>query len=210
MLAVRGRAVDTATQTSVPAPLPVSTPPVYTREELLAETNTHRQTPLTLDPVLNQTAQEKCEAMAAKNEFEHGNLKPIADKLNRRIGENLTYGMAATAGVVVMNWMNSPSPRDNLTDKVWTRVGFGMCPFRGGTLVVQHFSDSPRINRVQKYNDTDLNPYKYAVPPDAGYTGFQTPKVEVSPPPTYKPYNPQTPNVSITPKDDCHVALVYC
>lgn len=113
-----------------------------TREGLLTETNKIREadTPLTADPVLEDTAQSRCEEMAALDKFEHLGLQEMADRLNRHVGENLTYG-SRTSSQVVANWLRSPEHHKNMVDRDFSRVGFGICPFRGETLVVQHLSN---------------------------------------------------------------------
>ena len=119
-----------------------SAPPVYTREALLAETNKHRATPLALDSVLNETAQEKCETVATQPEFQHGDISSMADSLGRyKFGENLAQGYQ-DAKEVLDAWASSTTHHQNLIDPEWNRVGFGICDSSiHGTVVVQHFSD---------------------------------------------------------------------
>lgn len=115
--------------------------PIYAREDLLTETNKYRNATLLLDPVLNSSAQERCEALAAKGEFEHGNdWKSYFPEGRGYVGENLAYGYS-TAKEVVDNWVASPAHNANIISKDYADVGFGICPFRGSTLVVQYFSD---------------------------------------------------------------------
>jgi uncharacterized protein YkwD len=114
--------------------------PSYSREELLNETNKHREQPLTLDPVLNDSAQRKCEDTAVKDIFEHGNPRDYIPADRAYSGENLAYGQSSERQVVD-EWVASPSHNENLVRSEYKRMGFGLCPFRGGILVVQHFSD---------------------------------------------------------------------
>ena len=113
-----------------------------TREALWTEANNRREVPLVLDPDLNQTAQKKCEAMAAANKFEHGDVWAELNFLGRRVyGENLAEGFA-TPKKVVEAWLGSPTHKSNLEDFDWKRVGYGVCTDeRSGIVVVQQFSD---------------------------------------------------------------------
>lgn len=124
--------------------LKVPVAPIYTREELLVETNKERVkaqvAPVALDSVLNDTAQVKCEDMAARDDFNHGDLQTIADRINRIISENIVYGYDS-AERVIDAFVGSPSHYAAMIDTKYTRVGFGVCPFRGSELVVQHFSN---------------------------------------------------------------------
>jgi uncharacterized protein YkwD len=126
-----------------PAVSTTTTAPTYTPEELLTETNTHRASPLTLDPVLNSTAQRKCEDMAQRNDFNHGDLESYWIMSGRRehgLAENLAHS-DESAERIVDSWVASPTHYANIIDTKWGHVGFGICPFRGSNLIVQHFSD---------------------------------------------------------------------
>ena len=186
--------------------------PNYTREELLLETNEERVKAgvptLASDSVLDGTAQQKCDEMAAKNEFEHGDLKSVADKIRRRISENITYGSAPTADAVVWNWVDSPPHYAALINGEWTRVGFGICSFRDGRLVVQHFSGEPTSQNTQSATTKKVyfNPYEYSVDsveyPDMDFD-FSYPSRS-----TYKPYVPDTPDIHWEDKpNNCHTVL---
>lgn len=115
-------------------------PPVYDRDKLLEETNKHRQTPLTVDPALNDSATRKCKDMAVNNYLAHGSWESFLPKDRHRIGENLAVDQHSEVQVVD-EWMASPGHKRNLQDQTFHRVGFSTCYFRGSTLVVQHFSD---------------------------------------------------------------------
>jgi hypothetical protein len=111
-------------------------------EALTAETNKLRQKPLALDPVLNNTAQSKCEDMARRNDYSHGDVRSYRLKANRlNFSENIALDYTSTEEVVKA-WADSPSHLGAMTDIQYNRVGFGICPFGNTTLVVQHFSDS--------------------------------------------------------------------
>jgi uncharacterized protein YkwD len=113
-----------------------------TRENIWTEANKHRDDPLPLDPILNRTAQEKCDRIAKTGEPKHGDLSKDFGSLGRRVyGENLAENFA-TASDVVDAWANSPTHYKNLIDSDWRRVGYGICyNSKLGTVVVQHFSD---------------------------------------------------------------------
>jgi Uncharacterized protein with SCP/PR1 domains len=188
-LFTRSAAKKTESSTQQTAPPPSQE---YTREDLLAETNKARAdanvAPLTLDPVLNDTAQRKCDDMAARNDYNHGELAPYFSSLDRKnYSENIVYGRP-TAQSVISAFINSPSHYKAMIDTRYTRVGFGICPFRDSKLVVQHFSSEPASER--QVNTTtestpavgrsvDLNPYEYAVSGDTGRT-FVSPTINVS------------------------------
>jgi uncharacterized protein YkwD len=107
---------------------------------------------LTLDPLLNKSAQLKCDDMVAKDYWQHNapdGTEPWA--FMQRAGvqysagaENLAYGFSG-AGAVISGWMNSPGHRANMLGD-YTNVGFGICnsPNYVGngpqTIIVQHFT----------------------------------------------------------------------
>lgn len=122
-------------------------PPSFSVEELFNLTNERRveadRKPLLLDPVLNDSAQRKCEDMVATGIADHNlqELRNLADNLNRAIGENLAEGYFTSASVITA-WDESPTHRENLLDSDWRRIGFGLCDSHSlGPIVVQHFSN---------------------------------------------------------------------
>jgi Cysteine-rich secretory protein family len=111
------------------------------RAALWKEANKHRANPLPLDPVLNDTAQTKCNQIVATNNFSHDGLRQVADKLHRTMGENLAEGYG-NSGQVLEGWATSPGHNANLINPDWKHVGYGICsdPIHG-IVVVQHFSN---------------------------------------------------------------------
>lgn len=118
-------------------------PPSFSVEELFNLTNKRRaeagRNPLSLDPVLNDSAQRKCEDMAAANVWEHGNPR---DYLPARdyAGENLALGYQSEEETVDA-WMVSPGHRKNIENEFFEHVGFGICIHQNKVSIVQHFSD---------------------------------------------------------------------
>lgn len=112
------------------------------REGLWTEANKYRERPLPLDPVLNQTAQAKCEKIARTGEPVHGDLAAELAHLDRRVyGENLAEGYESPNQIVTA-WANSPTHNNNMRDPDWGRVGYGICNSTPlGVIVVQQFSD---------------------------------------------------------------------
>lgn len=126
-------AKDSATKTE-----PISS---ITRDTLWSGANKLRTSPLALDPVLNDTAQNKCDEISASGVFDHGNLQALANNLNKHVGENLAEGYNTTEDVL-RAWEASPTHKANLINPDWTRVGYGICDSsKYGVIVVQHFSE---------------------------------------------------------------------
>ncbi len=122
-------------------------PATFTREELLDRTNSVRAKEglprLMLDPVLDGTAQKKCEDMARRDDFDHGSLESywiMAGRRQHGLAENLARSNES-ASTVVDKWVASPTHYANLVGTTWGHVGFGICSFERDTLIVQHFSD---------------------------------------------------------------------
>jgi len=111
--------------------------------------------PLTRDPLLDKSAQEKCDDMVAKDYWSHDapdgstpwdfikkyNVYSVA-------GENLAYGWR-DASSIVAGWMNSPEHRKNILDGDFTNVGYAQCKSNNyqakgkQTIVVQHLANAP-------------------------------------------------------------------
>lgn len=106
---------------------------------------------LSLNPLLSQSALNKCNDMVRRDYWSHkdpkGNepwefIKPLTDY--QAAGENLAYGHA-DAESVVTGWINSPGHNENLLNKDFTDVGFGVCLSENyvnegrQVIVVQHF-----------------------------------------------------------------------
>lgn len=92
-----------------------------------------RQAPLRLNSTLSAAAQAKAEDMAARDYWSHTGpdrqapwaLLAANGYQYRAAGENLAYGFAS-AGSTVAGWMSSQAHRDNLLNRAYTDVGFGV------------------------------------------------------------------------------------
>ncbi len=103
---------------------------------LLSATNSNRAAngagALTINAKLTAAAQAKANDMAARNYWSHntpdGNPPWVfitnAGYSYDQAGENLAYGFP-TSSQTIKGWMDSPSHRDNMLNKVFTEVGFG-------------------------------------------------------------------------------------
>lgn len=110
-------------------------------ERLNDQVNSLRYTPLIVDPILNSTAKQKCRELAVIEKVEHGNIEPIRLSLGRGyFGENLAYGFNNDKEIF-KGWRESPTHYQNLVDTGFSRVGYGVCDFQSGKLIVQHFSN---------------------------------------------------------------------
>lgn len=124
---------------------------------LLEETNAQRKATdavsLTINEKLNGAAQKKAQDMVTRNYWSHKTPEGT-DPWNfiikenyeyKKAGENLAYGFDSSDSVV-NGWMNSQSHRENLLDKDFTEVGFGVANannFNGGgasTVVVAMYA----------------------------------------------------------------------
>jgi uncharacterized protein YkwD len=104
---------------------------------LLSATNTQRSNngagSLTANAQLASAAQSKAEDMVAKNYWAHvspDGKQPwafitAAGYQYTSAGENLAYGFVSS-GDTIIGWMNSPSHKENLLNKTFTEVGFGI------------------------------------------------------------------------------------
>ena len=105
--------------------------------DLTEETNVERlsagEGELVLNLDLSVAAQRKAEHMIENNYWAHVSPDGTTpwDFINQtgitysKAGENLAYGFRTSDGVVE-GWMNSPSHRENLLDRTFTDVGFGI------------------------------------------------------------------------------------
>ena len=111
--------------------------------------------PLTRDPLLDKSAQEKCDDMVAKDYWSHDapdGTEPwvFIKKYNvyRTAGENLAYGFDSAKNVV-SGWMASEGHRKNILNASFTNVGYAQCKYPTSskegkqTLIVQHLTDNP-------------------------------------------------------------------
>lgn len=136
------------TTTSEVAPAP----PPPTSEELLRLVNEERAKvgvkPLEVDLVLQQSAQWKAEDMATRQYNAHED--PVTGKRNgldylmahggddlcSYISENYYWARKYFSSNDAINWwLNSPSHKEAMLDKRYTKTGFGIA----GNKVVQHF-----------------------------------------------------------------------
>lgn len=124
---------------------------------LLEATNEKREqagkTDLRSSDLLNQAAQSKAQDMATRNYWSHqtpeGNDPWVfintAHYAYQKAGENLAYGFADNAEVVE-GWMTSQTHRENMLDKAFQEVGFGIATnpnYRGNgpaTIVVAMYA----------------------------------------------------------------------
>ncbi len=121
--------------------------------ELLDITNKERADnglkSLVLNESLNQSALNKCNDMVTNNYFSHnrpnGEEPWVFIKVDyTQAGENLAEGYYS-ARQVHREWMNSPTHKENILNKDYDNVGFGVCKsenFVGNgekLIVVQHF-----------------------------------------------------------------------
>ena len=105
--------------------------------ECTALTNSYRASaglpPLTISPLLNNSAQDHSNYQAATQTMTHtgaGGTDPGTRMTNagfiwRTWGENVAFGQASCA-VVLAAWMNSPGHRDNILNPSFTHIGIGM------------------------------------------------------------------------------------
>jgi len=121
--------------------------------------NTERENaglqPLVRDPLLDKSAQEKCDDMVAKDYWSHDapdGTEPwvFIKKYNvyTTAGENLAYGFLS-AKSVVSGWMASEGHRKNILNGLFTNVGYAQCKYPANskegsqTLIIQHLTDNP-------------------------------------------------------------------
>ena len=111
--------------------------------------------PLARDPLLDRSAQEKCDDMVAKDYWSHDapdGTEPWAFigryNVYTTAGENLAYGQRDGRSVVA-DWMASIEHRDNVLNSAYTNVGYARCEYPvtskqgNNTIVVQHLADAP-------------------------------------------------------------------
>src|SRR6185369_6727503 len=135
----------------LPQPVKVQTvpPPVVLksdlRKQLTNDTNKFRaeqgEKGLTEDSRLDVSAQVKCEFMQEKNFWAHdGGGKTWASFITvpfSSAGENLARRYSEAQ--VTQARENSPEHRENLLNKTYDLVGFGVCDGPVGHLIVQEF-----------------------------------------------------------------------
>ncbi|HSX47376.1 MAG TPA: CAP domain-containing protein, partial [Patescibacteria group bacterium] len=109
----------------------------FSRSTLLQDTNEDRisngQTKLRFNGLLNSAAQAKAEDLASNNYWAHisttgktpWNFITNSGYYYQKAGENLAYGFGS-ANDVVQAWLNSPEHKDNMLNKDFEDVGFGI------------------------------------------------------------------------------------
>lgn len=79
---------------------------------------------LQLDSYLCQYAQKHAEWMAGRNNLKHSDINALMGKYYAA-GENIAWNQQNEKEVVTA-WMNSPGHRDNIMNRSFTKVGFGV------------------------------------------------------------------------------------
>lgn len=148
---------NVAPQTRVDNPATLAYATEMSVSALLSATNQQRANnglgALTVNSLLNSSAQAKANDMVAKNYWSHNTPSgqepwvffDAAGYEYSKAGENLAYGFG-TSGETVVGWMNSPSHRANILDTMYTEVGFGFANSSdfvstgNETIVVAHYA----------------------------------------------------------------------
>jgi len=99
------------------------------------------------DPRLARIAQAFASEMSRRNYFGHVTPEGVGpfDRMRRAgyrfgyAGENVGFGPNAARAALVI-W-NDPAHRAEILKPAYRRVGIGLAPFRGGTVLVEDFSD---------------------------------------------------------------------
>ena len=116
--------------TPKPQPNQPTNPENSTNQQLLDLHNHERETKgrpgLQPDPILDQYAQEHANWMAQHNNLQHSNINNLF-KLEQltTAGENIAWNQQSPAEVVNA-WMHSTGHRDNILNRKFTKVGFGL------------------------------------------------------------------------------------
>ena len=153
------RAEDNRLEEASQAPPQVVTeaspdPTAPTREELLKLVNEERTkagvAPLTVDPMLEKSAQWKADDMTNNNYY--GYTRPgetiengpeYLDSLGPNcvyVGENISWGKVEnTSQSAVASWTGSQSHYETMVDPEFSTTGFGV----SGDKIVQHFCQTP-------------------------------------------------------------------
>jgi len=109
---------------------------VNTNSELLLLHNKQRElrgrTRLEIDVYLEKYAQKHAEWMASKHNLQHSDISVLMGKYHNA-GENIAWNQENEAEVVDA-WMKSPGHRDNIMNRQFSKVGFGVAPAKDGSL----------------------------------------------------------------------------
>jgi uncharacterized protein YkwD len=118
-------------QPVTPAPTPAAPQENSVNQQLLSLHNHERELKgrpgLEIDQKLNQYAQEHANWMAQHNNLQHSDINNIF-KLDIPVmtaGENIAWNQQ-DAAEVVNAWMHSTGHRDNILNRKFTKVGFGV------------------------------------------------------------------------------------
>lgn len=113
---------------NAPQPIPETHELPATLQTLLKLHNKQRELKgrigLQIDPYLCQYAQNHSEWMAKKNNLKHSDISALMGKYSTA-GENIAWNQK-TEIEVVDSWMKSPGHRDNIMNRSFTKVGFGV------------------------------------------------------------------------------------
>lgn len=91
---------------------------------------------VSLNPMLKESSQQKCDDMVAQNYYEHTNPTTkkdgatyIFDNLPQAEygSEDLDQGAMTTAEQVLGDWMNSPAHKASVLDPRWSEAGIAIC-----------------------------------------------------------------------------------
>lgn len=83
-----------------------------------------------LDPYLCEYAQKHAEWMANRNNLQHSNINKLMGKYYTA-GENIAWNQG-TEKEVVRAWMNSTGHRENILNRSFTHIGFGVAFNKNG------------------------------------------------------------------------------
>jgi hypothetical protein len=126
--------------------------PTVLVEQANAERMSEGRSPLTVNPVLEESARLKAEHMAREGYFEHyapDGTSPwdffrLAGYQFNYAGENLAVNFTDSRAVT-RAWMRSPTHRDNILSERYSEIGIatakGRYKGRNSVYVVQHFGD---------------------------------------------------------------------
>jgi uncharacterized protein YkwD len=103
--------------------------------------------PLRHNAKLSAAAQSYAEYLAKSGKFSHEAKGTVSSRVKKTgydmkaVGENIAYGQES-ASKVVNGWMDSKGHKENMMNKRFTEVGFGIARDKNGRLVwVTDFGD---------------------------------------------------------------------
>lgn len=111
-------------------------PEATTSSKLLSLHNKQRElrgrTSLTIDNYLEKYAQKHAEWMASKHNLQHSDISVLMGKYHAA-GENIAWNQEDELEVVNA-WMKSPGHRENIMNRQFSKVGFGVAQAGDGSL----------------------------------------------------------------------------